>query len=250
MFYPTLYVVHSERRRNEVFREVFSLANLDHPNIVRFDTSWFESPPPGWQEQCDMHYRDMFSTMEFTSEQNSPSAREERLVNSPGDSNDSSYVVHESHDVGSSIPGQNVVDTTDSFDIVFQHSQKVVSQGDSDCRKRLALSDDELSPAGSGCANRTGQSGDASTSLSRRKSDTRDVVKASNKQRSACTPRLLLYIQMELCHLKSLSDWFRSNKQNRDFNHMLDIFYQILLAVDYIHGHCFMHRDLKVWHHF
>ena len=34
-------------------REVKTLANLDHVGIVRYFQSWFECPPPGWQEQID-----------------------------------------------------------------------------------------------------------------------------------------------------------------------------------------------------
>ena len=277
MSYRTFSVTHSERGKQKVMREVKALAKLEHTGIVRYYQSWFESPPPGWQEQHDQHYHDMFSTMECTSEQNSPSARQGRLLNPSGDS--SSIAVHALSDTGfsaslgvstgsqydlettddsllgesrdtnsnfsSSIPGLNVVDVTDSFDIVFQDSQKVVSQGDSDCRKRLALTD-KLSPTGSGCANRTGPSGDAST-LSRRKSNTRDVL--SDKQRSKCTPRLLLYIQMQLCQQESLRDWLRSNTLNRDRKQVLDIFDQILSAVDYVHECGLMHRDLKVRHH-
>ena len=236
MVYHTLYVVHSEQRKQKVMREVKALAKLEHTGIVRYYQSWFESPPPGWQEQLDKDYRDMFSmmkSMELTSEQNSPSAREKRLQNPSGDSNDSSNVVHASHDV---------------VDIVFQDSQEVGSQGDSDCRKKLALTD-KLSLTGSSCGNRTGPSGDASTSASRQKSDTREFARASDEQRSKCTPRLLLYIQMQLCQQESLRDWLMSNTLDRDRKQVLDIFDQILSAVHYIHECGLMHRDLKVWYH-
>jgi len=45
--------VASERARQKVTREVKALAKLDHSGIVRYYQSWFESPPPGWQEQRD-----------------------------------------------------------------------------------------------------------------------------------------------------------------------------------------------------
>jgi len=36
-----------------VTREVKALAKLDHSGIVRYYQSWFECPPPGWQEERD-----------------------------------------------------------------------------------------------------------------------------------------------------------------------------------------------------
>lgn len=43
----------SERARHKVTREVKALAKLDHSGIVRYYQSWFECPPPGWQEERD-----------------------------------------------------------------------------------------------------------------------------------------------------------------------------------------------------
>jgi len=44
---------YSERARHKVTREVKALAKLDHSGIVRYYQSWFECPPPGWQEERD-----------------------------------------------------------------------------------------------------------------------------------------------------------------------------------------------------
>jgi len=43
----------SEQARQKVTREVKALAKLDHSGIVRYYQSWFECPPPGWQEERD-----------------------------------------------------------------------------------------------------------------------------------------------------------------------------------------------------
>lgn len=43
----------SEQARQKVTREVKALAKLDHLGIVRYYQSWFECPPPGWQEEQD-----------------------------------------------------------------------------------------------------------------------------------------------------------------------------------------------------
>jgi translation initiation factor 2-alpha kinase 3 len=58
--------------------------------------------------------------------------------------------------------------------------------------------------------------------------------------------KLYLYIQMQLCKRESLKDWLAANKANRDRLLLLDIFHQIVSAMDYVHGMGLMHRDLKV----
>lgn len=58
---------------------------------------------------------------------------------------------------------------------------------------------------------------------------------------------MYLYIQMELCKAKPLSDWLNDNKSEvRDRLHVLQMFYQIVSAVQYVHSEGLMHRDLKV----
>lgn len=43
----------SEERRRKVKREVRVLAKLEHRNIVRYFSTWEETPPVGWQEAAD-----------------------------------------------------------------------------------------------------------------------------------------------------------------------------------------------------
>jgi translation initiation factor 2-alpha kinase 3 len=60
------------------------------------------------------------------------------------------------------------------------------------------------------------------------------------------TPKLYLYIQMQLCRRESLKDWLNANTLNRNRMELLEIFDQIVSAVDYVHDCGLMHRDLKV----
>lgn len=56
---------------------------------------------------------------------------------------------------------------------------------------------------------------------------------------------VFLYIQMQLCKKESLKDWLAENKL-RSFDTVMDIFRQILAAVEYVHMQGLIHRDLKV----
>ncbi|XP_074642739.1 eukaryotic translation initiation factor 2-alpha kinase-like [Tubulanus polymorphus] len=75
-----------------------------------------------------------------------------------------------------------------------------------------------------------------------------------NKPETTTTPispisdqprKLYLYIQMQLCRPESLKDWLNNNTLNRNRNELLDIFIQIVGAVEYVHDCGLMHRDLK-----
>ncbi|XP_017290750.1 eukaryotic translation initiation factor 2-alpha kinase 3 isoform X2 [Kryptolebias marmoratus] len=61
------------------------------------------------------------------------------------------------------------------------------------------------------------------------------------------SPKVYLYIQMQLCRKENLKDWMaqRCLTEQRDLNQCLDIFLQIAEAVDFLHSKGLMHRDLK-----
>ena len=56
---------------------------------------------------------------------------------------------------------------------------------------------------------------------------------------------VFLYIQMELCRKSTLKDWLADN-HSRDYHYVMNIFQQIVSAVEYVHTQGMMHRDLKV----
>ncbi|XP_044257355.1 eukaryotic translation initiation factor 2-alpha kinase [Tribolium madens] len=57
-------------------------------------------------------------------------------------------------------------------------------------------------------------------------------------------PPTFLYIQMQLCQRQSLKEWLVDNKE-RPVTDILQIFKQIVSAVEYVHMHGLIHRDLK-----
>lgn len=80
----------------------------------------------------------------------------------------------------------------------------------------------------------------------------RDKRKASfsldlnKKITSKKSPKMLLYIQMQLCQRLSLRDWLKKQSSTtRDIKKVTNIFQQIVDAVEYVHLQGLIHRDLK-----
>ena len=66
--------------------------------------------------------------------------------------------------------------------------------------------------------------------------------------RALASPKVYLYIQMQLCRKENLKDWMtqRSLPEQREHSECLGIFLQIADAVQFLHSKGLMHRDLKV----
>uniref|UniRef100_UPI0002080BD3 Eukaryotic translation initiation factor 2-alpha kinase 3 n=1 Tax=Mus musculus TaxID=10090 RepID=UPI0002080BD3 len=61
------------------------------------------------------------------------------------------------------------------------------------------------------------------------------------------SPKVYLYIQMQLCRKENLKDWMnrRCSLEDREHGVCLHIFIQIAEAVEFLHSKGLMHRDLK-----
>lgn len=66
----------NKQSRERVMREVKTLANCEHQNIVRYFQAWVESPPPGWQEKEDNIWMDHYGLSSHLIDIDSPTSEE------------------------------------------------------------------------------------------------------------------------------------------------------------------------------
>lgn len=78
-----------------------------------------------------------------------------------------------------------------------------------------------------------------------------DLSKNTVEKVKPTSPKVYLYIQMQLCRKENLKDWMsrRCTIEERERTECLQIFLQIAEAVDFLHSKGLMHRDLKVCIH-
>lgn len=138
--------------------------------------------------------------------------------------------------------------TSSSFDIVFE---------DSGCDRDADAETDSASGAASPSAttknsvspsNTRRQDAQLSSSSPPRPTTlTLALPTAPPAQRTQPSPKVYLYIQMQLCRKENLKDWMaqRCLPEQREHSQCLDIFLQIAEAVDFLHSKGLMHRDLK-----
>ncbi|XP_056326630.1 eukaryotic translation initiation factor 2-alpha kinase 3 [Danio aesculapii] len=136
--------------------------------------------------------------------------------------------------------------TSSSFDIVFEDSGCEHQDNESDLSGSTPVPPVCLSQSSSKPQRSTSTGPPASlpsrpTTLSLAPSTPCPAV------RPPLTPKVYLYIQMQLCRKENLKDWMaqRSLPELREHTQCLDIFLQIAEAVDFLHSKGLMHRDLK-----
>ncbi|XP_076990995.1 eukaryotic translation initiation factor 2-alpha kinase 3 [Tamandua tetradactyla] len=86
-----------------------------------------------------------------------------------------------------------------------------------------------------------------STSPSRPTTLSLDLTKNTAEKLQPSSPKVYLYIQMQLCRKENLKDWMskRCTIEERERIMCLHIFLQIAEAVEFLHSKGLMHRDLK-----
>ncbi|XP_070836010.1 eukaryotic translation initiation factor 2-alpha kinase 3 isoform X2 [Chaetodon trifascialis] len=140
--------------------------------------------------------------------------------------------------------------TSSSFDIVFEDSGcDRDADADTDSASSAA-SPGTLTEKNSSSSSHTRRQESAPASSSsppRPTSLTLALPTNPPTQRVQPSPKVYLYIQMQLCRKENLKDWMaqRCLSEQREHNQCLDIFLQIAEAVDFLHSKGLMHRDLK-----
>ncbi|XP_069488306.1 eukaryotic translation initiation factor 2-alpha kinase 3 isoform X2 [Ambystoma mexicanum] len=74
-----------------------------------------------------------------------------------------------------------------------------------------------------------------------------DLTRNTGDKVKPTSPKVYLYIQMQLCRKETLKDWMssRCTLEDRPRTESLQIFVQIAEAVEFLHNKGLMHRDLK-----
>uniref|UniRef100_A0AAQ6A2H8 non-specific serine/threonine protein kinase n=1 Tax=Amphiprion ocellaris TaxID=80972 RepID=A0AAQ6A2H8_AMPOC len=138
--------------------------------------------------------------------------------------------------------------TSSSFDIVFEDSG-CDRDADADTNSSAASpsTTTEKNSSSSSHTRRQETVPPSSSSPPRPTSLTLALPTTPPTQRVQPSPKVYLYIQMQLCRKENLKDWMaqRCLPEQREHNQCLDIFVQIAEAVDFLHSKGLMHRDLK-----
>lgn len=140
--------------------------------------------------------------------------------------------------------------TSSSFDIVFEDSgcdRDADADTDSTSGAVSPSTTAEKNSSSSSHTKRHETAPPSSSSPPRPTSLTLVLPTTPPTQRTQPSPKVYLYIQMQLCRKENLKDWMaqRCLPEQREHNQCLDIFLQIAEAVDFLHSKGLMHRDLK-----
>jgi eukaryotic translation initiation factor 2-alpha kinase 3 len=260
--------------RERVLREVKTLANCEHKNIVRYFHAWVEQPPRNWQEQKDKEIlsRDIFSTS-ITIE--SPSPTDDSKLFSALITNQSHPTAQQQNSTTSNSNwlmnlkkrdfsefSRAKCDDEDDYDDSFIQF-KADTTTDEGSGKRSSVCDDHSfkiefkNSTNASEVTKISIEESAKNAKKRRQNLSLDLTNTSNAlnllpkkvnstdSRELNHVRMYLYIQMQLCMKTSLKDWLKDTDLKMREGETVVIWNQIIQAVHYVHLKGLIHRDLK-----
>ncbi|KAG8033834.1 hypothetical protein G9C98_008315 [Cotesia typhae] len=247
--------------RARVIREVKALAKLDHQNIVRYFHAWFECPPLGWQKQHDSSIKQLMSNSIFSSEDSCMESRPVRTITRNSNSVCIDVPISGLDLIDKEIESKSQLLTDNSFDdsfIVFDtdkyistdQSDQVDDEDKDEDDKALEVNDNwkaEKSVSDSivfQMSDLKDKNEDDDETDDENQKDVKIMKKTLGCNKKSA--KMFFYIQMQLCQRLSLQDWLRNTSNSgRDRKEVINIFQQIVDAVEYVHLQGLIHRDLK-----
>lgn len=233
--------------RDKVMREAKALAKLDHSGIVRYYNAWLESPPPGWQEHQDDVWQGGFdpcSSFSCTDKTATSVAKHSSWGNATRPFNplrpfedQFSFGGKGGDAVFSSVNSSSSGITIDELPSNGCSSQLPFSA--------YAATEDDDSLIEFVRSGTNGQEEQTETSAAAVTKENGGRPKSLSLSEPPPT-KMYLYIQMQLCKKESLKEWLHAHSTDRNYEAVLDIFYQIVSAVEYVHDNGLIHRDLKI----
>lgn len=250
-------------------REVKALAKLDHHNIVRYFNAWLECPPSGWQEEHDQQWINKLKLS---------SAFPSEVTQTETKPNDSVCINVSQTDPSSVDSAREALellnDVNDDSLVVFEMSNEKQYDNDAVCINACSTDSSDLSFSNNTAEKELSNINDTnhsesivfeetdnnivhSESIVFEETDKNIVIEEKkhkrqksfslnlNKPNSHKSAKMFLYIQMQLCQRLSLREWLKQHIV-RDSAQVLNIFQQIVDAVEYVHLQGLIHRDLKV----
>lgn len=258
----------SRDSRERVMREVKALAKLDHHNIVRYFNAWLECPPSGWQEEHDQQWINKLKLS---------SAFPSEVTQTETKPNDSVCINVSQTDPSSVDSAREALellnDVNDDSLVVFEMSNEKQYDNDAVCINACSTDSSDLSFSNNTAEKELSNINDTnhsesivfeetdnnivhSESIVFEETDKNIVIEEKkhkrqksfslnlNKPNSHKSAKMFLYIQMQLCQRLSLREWLKQHIV-RDSAQVLNIFQQIVDAVEYVHLQGLIHRDLK-----
>lgn len=254
---------YSKDSLQQVVREVHCLAVCDHPNVVRYFTSWLE---PSWMTGSGT----TTSTSRNSSRGNSHADRKQRhklltdiqRMVTGGSASDVENLSNDLRDyfkdplLSSSSGGgrrhrrrysEDSFDADESLD-PGEYSEWTVDQNE--------YSKDDFFV----CRRPSRRRGSHRYLSSRQQFDAWDAKPSAIRQQQSSSPekhhkysyQICLFIQMQLCHPKTLADWIRERNQKQSHQSIASridaaaqIFVQIACGLSHVHQKGIIHRDLK-----